>query len=102
MADESGQEAQDEAPVQEHQPTSKDSKTQVKKQESGAKSGGKASGGAGGKSQVQSNQTSQFKRGQKTRYNKMKNKYKDQDDEDRELNMKFLGVFKFLLSIRYL
>lgn len=41
---------------------------------------------------VQSNQPSQFKRGQKTRFNKMKSKYKDQDDEDRELNMKYLGV----------
>jgi hypothetical protein len=41
---------------------------------------------------------SQFKRGQKTRFNKMKNKYKDQDDEDRELNMQYLGVIYFLLE----
>lgn len=41
---------------------------------------------------AQSIQPSQFKRGQKTRFNKMKNKYKDQDDEDRELIMQYLGV----------
>ena len=33
-----------------------------------------------------------LKRGQKARLNKMKSKYKDQDDEDRELVMQFLAV----------
>jgi len=33
-----------------------------------------------------------LKRGQKSRLNKMKKKYKDQDEEDKELVMKFLAV----------
>lgn len=37
------------------------------------------------------NQTVPLKRGQKARLNKMKTKYKDQDDEDREIIMKYLA-----------
>lgn len=38
-----------------------------------------------------SNKQQPLKRGQKARLNKMKSKYKDQDDEDRELVMQFLA-----------
>ncbi len=43
-------------------------------------------------SQLQQPNTSQMKRGQRSRLNKIKNKYKDQDDEDKELIMQYLAV----------
>ena len=45
-----------------------------------------------------------LKRGQKTRLNKIKKKYKDQDEEDRELVMQYLAVKNILFyfaSTRY-
>lgn len=63
-----------------------------------ASKGGKSEPKAANKTNQQS--ASQFKRGQKTRYNKMKSKYKDQDDEDREINMQYLGVRKRKLTIK--
>ena len=39
-----------------------------------------------------------LKRGQKARLNKMKSKYKDQDDEDRELVMQFLAVSRMMIK----
>ena len=42
--------------------------------------------------------TQQVKRGQKARLNKMKTKYKDQDEEDRELHMQFIAVSSKLFN----
>jgi hypothetical protein len=36
-----------------------------------------------------------LKRGQKAKLNKIKTKYKDQDDEDKQIFMQYLAVRKF-------
>ena len=40
-----------------------------------------------------------LKRGQKARQNKIKQKYKDQDESDKELIMQYLGVSSWFLMI---
>ena len=37
-----------------------------------------------------------LKRGQKSKLNKIKNKYKDQDDEDKQIFMQYLAVYKLI------
>ena len=49
-----------------------------------------------------SNKQQPLKRGQKARLNKMKSKYKDQDDEDRELVMQFLAVSDQMFKLQSL
>ena len=51
-----------------------------------------ASKGKQTKAEVENKPQTTIKRGQKTRLNKMKTKYKDQDEEDREIAMQVLKV----------